>query len=116
MEIVGGDIFSDTLPVGDLYILSRVLHDWDDKKAIQILRNVAKSSGSEARLLIIDRISSNRGDYGLLDLNMYLITGGRERSLEDWKGLIKKTRWNLRKSEPFRGHFIMELEKVDSNV
>ncbi|GCC10071.1 multifunctional cyclase-dehydratase-3-O-methyl transferase TcmN [archaeon] len=116
MKIVGGDIFSDILPVGDLYILSRVLHDWDDKKAIQILRNVAKSSGSEARLLIIDRISSNRGDYGLLDLNMYLITGGRERSLEDWKGLIKKTIWNLRKSEPFSDHFIMELEKVDSNV
>ncbi len=116
IEIVGGDVFSDTLPAGDLYILSRVLHNWDDEKAIQILRNVSKSSGSEARLLIIDRISSERGDHGLLDLNMYLTTGGRERSIEDWNGLIKKAGWSLLKTEPFRGHFIMELEKVDSNA
>ena len=92
VEITSCDIFSDELPKGDIYILSRVLHDWSDDICKVLLKRIPKS----ANLVIIDRIAEP-SRHGLLSLNMLLITGGRERTAEDWNDLYKLSGWKMRK-------------------
>src|SRR5262245_19309090 len=53
VEVIGGDFFA-ALPSGDGYLISQVLHDWNDDEAVQILRNVAAAGGSGARLVLIE--------------------------------------------------------------
>ena len=55
VEIREGDLFQGPLPAdGDLYILSNIIHDWDDQHALQILRNCRVSMPGTGRLLLIE--------------------------------------------------------------
>jgi hypothetical protein len=42
-EVVGGDFFVSSLPIGDAYLMSHVLHDWDDERCLAILHNCRKT-------------------------------------------------------------------------
>lgn len=56
-EAVGGDMFVAVPPGADAYVLKGVIHDWDDKEAIAILRNCRDAMSNSSRLLLIDRFS-----------------------------------------------------------
>jgi len=86
-EIVAGSFF-EQLPEGaDAYLLSGVLHDWDDAHALQILRRCAAAAGPTGRVLVIeDGLLEDVAASGLrteMDLRMLAYTGGRERTLGD---------------------------------
>jgi hypothetical protein len=108
-EVVGGDFFAE-LPAGaDAYILKAVLHDWHDPQAIQILGRIraAMSGKPEARLLICEFLvaPSNQWDRGkLLDLDMLLRFGGRERDLPQWRVLLAEAGFEL-VNEPVAGRW-----------
>ena len=104
IEIKSCDIFSDELPRGDVYILSRVLHDWSDDICKGLLKRIPKS----ASLVIIDRVAKP-SQHGLLSLNMLLLTGGRERTAEDWNELYRLSGWEIQKKVDFSGHWVMFL-------
>lgn len=95
-EIVGGSFF-DVVPTGaDAYFMRAILHDWDDERSIAILQNVRKAMGSEAVLLIVERVlpekaeAGNAADSYLLDLEMLVNTpGGRERSESEFGEILK---------------------------
>jgi hypothetical protein len=56
-EIVGGDFFKEAVPTGgDVYILSWVIHDWDDERSVAILRNCRRAMTDDARLLLIEQV------------------------------------------------------------
>lgn len=110
MDVISADILKDELPDGDVYVLSRVLHDWDDESAIRILRNVSRIADANKRLFVIDRVCE-KGKHGLLDLNMYLTTGGKERSMDEWALLFEETGWSVYGITEFNGHHIFELRK-----
>jgi hypothetical protein len=83
---VVGDFF-EPLPAGaDAYVLSDILHDWDDTSAAAILTRCAEAAGSTGVVLIIESL---RGDFGdrpantALDIMMLSIFGGRERRIEE---------------------------------
>ena len=87
--------FFESAPTGgDVYVLSSVLHDWEDGDALTILRNVraAMDSGaSNARLLIIEHVlpDNNEAHPGkFIDLEMMLVTGGKERTLREYQTLL----------------------------
>jgi hypothetical protein len=90
--IIAGDFF-DTVPGGaDHYILSAVLHDWDDERAAGLLRRVAGHMLSDARVLIVENVipTGNEAHPGkLIDLEMLLITGGRERTEAEFVALAQ---------------------------
>ena len=71
VEITSCDIFSDELPSGDVYILSRAFHDWSDDICKGLLKRIPKS----ASLVVIDLVAKP-SQHGLLSLNMLLVTGG----------------------------------------
>src|SRR5207244_1888279 len=76
-ELRSGDFFEEVPSNGDVYLLSHILHDWNDERASQILRACARAMDRNARLMVIDLVVSEDGslDPGyrtatLLDLYM----------------------------------------------
>lgn len=79
--------FLESIPAGaDAYLMSSVIHDWDDKHAVQILSNCRRSMKRDARLILIEIVlpAGEEVSFGnLLDLNMLVMNGGRERT--EWQ-------------------------------
>ncbi len=90
-EIVPGDMFESVPRNGDLYILSRVIHDWDDDRALSILASCAKSMTHGTKLLLVESvIRPDAPSFGkLADLEMLVMTGGRERTEEQYNELLR---------------------------
>ncbi len=90
-SIVAGDFFKNAIPIGDRYLLSRVLHDWADDECEAILRNIRSSMNDVGRLFIIERVVEptdlDRPLTFAFDVHMLVITGGRERTLTDYAQL-----------------------------
>lgn len=89
------DFFSAVPPGGDVYILSNVLHDWDDAAALTLLAAVRDAMGSEARLLVVENVldapgrsPSQQRDVHLVDLHMLVMFGSRERTKQEYDGLL----------------------------
>ncbi|MFF3441514.1 methyltransferase [Streptosporangium sp. NPDC002721] len=89
-ELVGGDLFESVPEGGDVYLLSRILHDWDDDRCVRLLRNCARAMGKGAELLVIERVVSADTHLPLaFDLHMMVMTGGRERTEEEYRALLE---------------------------
>ncbi|NML54813.1 SAM-dependent methyltransferase [Streptomyces sp. R302] len=88
---VAGD-FTRPLPAGgDVYVLSRVLHDWDDERCAVILRRCARAMEAGARLLLVERLLPDEGRASLAarwDLHMLCNVGGRERTAREYGRLL----------------------------
>ena len=90
-NVLGGDFFEHVPHGADAYILKWILHDWDDASSIRILRICRNAMAQRSRLLIIEHIvgppnSSPRGMF--MDINMLVITGGRERTRDEFASLL----------------------------
>jgi hypothetical protein len=90
-ESVGGSFF-ESIPKGaDAYLLRHILHDWDDEKAIAILKSVHRAMDDKAKLLVVESVIApgNAPSFGkLLDLAMLVIPGGLERTEEEYRQLF----------------------------
>ena len=83
------DFLEDALPQGaDAYILSWILHNWDDKHAKSILENCRSAAGTDGRLLVVERPFDLTNDT-YADLNMLTFFGGRERTREELEALSR---------------------------
>jgi hypothetical protein len=91
-ELLAGDFFEQVPGGADCYLLANVLHDWDDKRAIGILRNCRQAMASGGRVLIVERlIPEEPGDAVptlLSDINMLVFTGGQERTNAEYASLF----------------------------
>lgn len=90
IEFVAGDFF-ERVPVGEVYILSTILHDWDDGRAAAILRTIRAAAPAAARLLVIEAVLPPGNDpHGAkwLDLLMLTLFAGRERDEAEWRTLL----------------------------
>jgi predicted O-methyltransferase YrrM len=91
-EVVGGDFF-EAVPPGDLYLLKFILHDWDDEKAVKILRRCREALEPGGRIAILELIVGDDGEDSLgvlMDLNMLACAGGRERTLPEFDALLQR--------------------------
>lgn len=86
--------FFDPLPPGaDIYLLVNVLHNWPDDEAIDIIRNCALACNSkDSRVIIVERLSELVDDlsFTAMDLRMFLLTGGQERSFHEYRVLAQR--------------------------
>jgi hypothetical protein len=95
ITFVAGSFF-DRVPEGDVYVLSTILHDWDDDRATAILRTIRTSAPPDARLLVIDAVVPDGNEPNgskWLDLLMLALLAGRERSEQQWRELFAGTGW-----------------------
>ena len=95
VEFVEGSFF-DSVPEGDAYVLSGILHDWPDEDAARILRTIRAAAPPHARLLINESVIEPGNDPSgakWLDLLMLVLAGGRERDENQWRELLASTGW-----------------------
>lgn len=90
VTVIGGDFF-EAVPTADTYLMSVVLHDWDNAAAARILRNVAAAAAPGARVVLLEMVMPE-GDSPhftkMIDIVMLAMLGGRERTAVEWRKLL----------------------------
>jgi ubiquinone/menaquinone biosynthesis C-methylase UbiE len=91
---VGGSFFEQIPSGADCYSLCRVLLNWNDQQAVEILSNCKKVMQPGAKLLILDFCipDPEHPSYPVLvnnDLNLLMTLGGASRTTEQWQGLVE---------------------------
>ncbi len=114
-QAVEGDFFECVPPHGDLYILSRVLHDWNDHDATTILVNCRQVMASNSALIIIEapmpRRAVDQPAAIRMDLHMLaLLEGGRERTIAEYGELLDAAGLRLVQTVPTQGPGIAIIE------
>ena len=103
-EVTAGDFFAGVPDGADGYILANVLHDWDDDRCGQILTACRKAMGSRGRVLIVERLIPDDPREAvpvlLSDLNMLLVTGGKERTNAEYAKLLAAAGLRLGRIQP----------------
>lgn len=106
-QSVGGDFFTAVPEGADAYLLKHVIHDWDDEKAVAILKNCRRAMGRASKLLILEGVYPPRIDRSLEsrgasanDVNMLVCTGGRQRSEAEFRDLYEAAGFTLTKIVP----------------
>jgi O-methyltransferase len=101
IEFVAGSFF-DSVPEGDAYVLSGILHDWPDKDAERILHTIRRAAPTHARLLINESVIRPGDDPDgakWLDLLMLVLAGGRERDEKQWRALLESSGFRVESLE-----------------
>jgi SAM-dependent methyltransferase len=126
--VVSGDALTEVPAGGDAYVLSRVLHDWDDGAAIRLLGNCQAVLKGDGRVLVLERIVPAQpedflatpgpilSDTTLTDMNMMVMTTGRERTLPEYESLFAAAGLQLvRTVATATAMQVMELRRADSD-
>ncbi|HJX91005.1 MAG TPA: methyltransferase [Pyrinomonadaceae bacterium] len=95
---VAGDFFKAVPEGGDAYVMKWIIHDWDDERAIKILKNCRAQMGPDARLIIVDCVvpETNEPHFSkFIDLNMLVMTGGKERTAKEFARLLEASGFKL---------------------
>ena len=94
IELIAGDFFEDDLPVGDLYSLGRILHDWGEHKIHLLLRKIVAALPPGGGLLIAEKLldedKSGPMPAQMQSLNMLVCTEGKERTLSEYAALLRE--------------------------
>jgi hypothetical protein len=91
-DVVGGDMFVAVPVGGDTYVLSHMLHNWDDTHCVQLLQNCRAAMAPEGRIVIFERCMPERvtrPDWAFeADVSMLVLTGGRQRTEAQYRALL----------------------------
>jgi O-methyltransferase/methyltransferase family protein len=97
-EVIGGNFFEAVPAGGDAYLLKWILHDWSDADATAILRCCRRAIRPAGRLVIVEHLigpHNARREGKFMDLNMMVITGGVERTREQFAALFEAADFEL---------------------
>jgi hypothetical protein len=116
-ELIGGDFFEGIPSGGDVYLLKWILHDWDDAAAVGILRSCRRAMTTDCRLMIVEHLVGPRCSSStvmLRDLQMLVVTGGRERTRDEFEHLLSAAGFVVRSLMPTSSPlWVIEASPVD---
>jgi SAM-dependent methyltransferase len=98
LETVAGDFFKSVPEGGDAYIMKWIIHDWDDEKSNTILRNCRSRMQPNGRLILVDCVVPETDEphfSKFIDLNMLVMTGGKERTEKEFAQLLAAAGFKL---------------------
>jgi ubiquinone/menaquinone biosynthesis C-methylase UbiE len=98
-----GDFFESVPEGGDAYVLKDIVHDWDDDRAMTILRNCRRVMAHTTRVLVVEKVipPGNAPFPGkLTDITMLLVAGGRERTAKEYEALLNAAGFALTRVVP----------------
>ena len=105
--VVAGDAFDAIPRGGDLYLLSRVVHDWPDDDAVRILQSCRRAMNDDARLVLVEAVIADRPSDQpgavLMDLHMLVLGLGKERTAAEFSALLARAGFVLRHAAPASG-------------
>jgi 2,7-dihydroxy-5-methyl-1-naphthoate 7-O-methyltransferase len=114
LEIVAGNLFDDPLPQGQAYVLSQIVHGYPDERAAEVLSRCAEAGGDEVRILLVEGMLSDQpsADEASFDLFMFTLTGGRQRTLDEFRRLAVSAGLEVRSAQPLTtGNSLVEIRR-----
>ena len=116
-RLVPGSFFDAVPPGADAYILKSILHDWDDEPCRLILNNCQMAMQSGRPLLVVERIMQARvmdqPPMIMADLHMLAVTGGKERTVDEYKRLFDASGFEFKKMILLpTGHHLLEAMRI----
>ena len=102
-ELVAGDFLAAIPGGGDTYILKGIIHNWDDERALAILRNCHAAMTKEAKILVMERLIPAGNEPALskvVDITMLAITGGMARTRDQLEALLGAAGFTLERVFP----------------
>ncbi|MFE1485428.1 methyltransferase [Streptomyces fimicarius] len=116
VEVVGGDFFDSVPPGADAYLLSNVIHDWDDAHSLTILRNCREALAEGGRVLLVEAVMPDRSEPSptvtLMDLNMLVLCGGRQRTRAEFADLFERAGLKLTRIVRAGLHSVVEAVRA----
>jgi SAM-dependent methyltransferase len=106
-RLVPGNFFESVPQGGDIYFLSNIVHDWDDERALRILRNCRAAMTPAAAVLLLETILPEHGhpsEAAMGDVNMMVMLTGRERTAAQYRKLLADADLQLRKVVAVSAH------------
>jgi hypothetical protein len=103
--VIAGDFLEAVPSGGGAYILSWIIHDWDDDRAVTILKNCRRAMADDARLLILEQVVPRGNEPSLsklYDLHMLVLYRGRERREDEYRALLAAANLHLARVIPTR--------------
>lgn len=98
--LVGGDFFAEVPSGGDAYVLAQILHDWDDERCVEILKQCRRAIRDDGKLLVVELVLPEGQEqfFGKwLDLHMLVLLGARERTAAEYNALFHAAGFDLTK-------------------
>jgi ubiquinone/menaquinone biosynthesis C-methylase UbiE len=107
-EIASEDFFKSVTEGGDAYVMKFIIHDWDDEKSVAIMKNIHRAMADGGKLLVIEQIvpEDNSPAFAkFIDINMLVMTGGRERTEKEFAELFAAAGFRLTRVVPTKSPF-----------
>jgi ubiquinone/menaquinone biosynthesis C-methylase UbiE len=116
VSFVTGDVFTTPAPTGgDVYLIRHLMHDYDDADCVRILGNVRRAMKPSARVLVLEAplpSDDSPGPGRWLDLQVMVLCGGRERTVEEYAALFDKAGLRLSRTIPTTHPAMTVIEAV----
>jgi hypothetical protein len=116
-ELRSGDFFAAVPEGADAYIMKHIIHDWDDERALVILQNIKRAMRSDGRVLLVEAVvtAGNEPDLAkLLDIEMLVSPGGKERTATEYKDLFARAGLRLTRIVPTKSPYsVIEAVRAD---
>jgi hypothetical protein len=113
---VAGDFFESVPSGGDAYLLSNVIHDWDDDRSAEILTNCRDAMTESGRVLLVEAVMPDGTTPStvvkLMDLNMLVLCGGRQRTQAEFEKLFTRVGLKLTRIIPGGLHSVVEAVRA----
>lgn len=102
-EVVAGDFFVSVPSGAEAYVLKWIIHDWDEERSVTILKNCHRAMPANGKLILVEAVvpSGSEPHFSkFVDLDMLVMTGGRERTEEEYRMLFEAAGFNLTRIVP----------------
>ncbi|GAA6617658.1 methyltransferase [Scytonema sp. NUACC26] len=103
IQPIAGNFFESVPSGGDVYLMRAIIHDWDDEKSSIILKNCHQAMPARGKLLLVESIIPTGNEPSLtklIDVLMLMMTGGRERTEEEYRLLLRSSGFELTRVIP----------------
>jgi O-methyltransferase/methyltransferase family protein len=108
--------FFASVPPADAYVMKHIIHDWDDEKAITILKNCAQAGRGKTRVILIESViepGNGQAFAKWVDLEMMLLPGGKERTEAEFAALFQAAGMRIARVVPTKSPAsVIEAEKI----
>src|SRR5215470_15353102 len=104
------DFFKEVPSGTRAYLMKSVIHDWDDQQALQILANCRRAVPADGALLLVELglcEPNERSGGKIMDLFMLVLTGGRERTADEYRALFARAGFRLNRVIPTGTDFVI---------
>ena len=109
LEYHGGNMF-ESVPAADTYVMKHIIHDWEDERCLQLLRNCHRSMTGSGRVIGVDSVLAPFGDTSgtaakFLDLLMMVGIRGKERTHKQWEASYGAAGFRVARVTPLQDNF-----------